>query len=219
MLCAVSPGHRVLLSAGVSLGCNLLYAIYNGALGILSLSSWFAAMCAFYSILAVMRFVAVLCGWRSHLHPGRDAQRQMGRLLGLLLAALSVVLARMNALSLAQGRVERHGEIVMISIAAYTFYKIGVSVVQAVRQRKDPSLLLAGLRRVRYAEVAASLLTLQRSMLATFDGMAAADIHRMNIATGAMVCLFVGGLGVTLLHKGGKADGKIQTGPDERSDR
>ena len=149
MLCAVSPGHRVLLSAGVSLGCNLLYAIYNGALGILSLSSWFAAMCAFYSILAVMRFAAVLCGWRSHLHPGRDAQRQMGRLLGLLLAALSMVLARMNALSLAQGRVERHGEIVMISIAAYTFYKMGVSVVQAIRQRKDPSLLLAGLRRVR----------------------------------------------------------------------
>ena len=66
--------------------------------------------------------------------------------------------------------------------------------------------------------MAAPLLTLQRSMLATFDGMPAADIRRMNIATGATVCLFVGGLGVTLLHKGGKADGKIQTGPDERSD-
>lgn len=216
---AGSPAQRVLLSAGVSLACNLLYAVYNGALGVLNLSVWLVTMCAYYSILAVMRFAAVLCGWRDHMASDPSTQRLIGWMVGLLLAALSVVLAAMNALSLAQGRAAVHSDVVMISIAAYTFYKVGVSVFQAVRQRRDPSLLLAALRRVRYAEVAASVLTLQRSMLVSFGSMEPETAHRMNIATGAAVCLFVGGLGVTLLRKGGKTDGKVKTGPTEREDR
>lgn len=45
-----SPYHRMRFSAAVAFAFNLLYALYNGVLGIGSRSLWLTAMCAFYSI-------------------------------------------------------------------------------------------------------------------------------------------------------------------------
>ena len=64
----------------------------------------------------------------------------------------------------------RYDSILMITIATYTFYKITMAVVRAVKQRHDPSPLLAAIRSIGYAEVAASVLTMQRSMLVSFEG-------------------------------------------------
>lgn len=57
-----NPHAKILLSATMSLTCNLLYALYHGVLGTIHVSVWFLSMCAFYSILAIVRFCAILCG-------------------------------------------------------------------------------------------------------------------------------------------------------------
>lgn len=49
------------MPAAVAFVFHLLYAIYHCVLGIINLSLWFIAMCAFYGILAIMRVSAVLC--------------------------------------------------------------------------------------------------------------------------------------------------------------
>ena len=51
--------RRTIVTASASFGLNLLYALYNGALGLMNRSIWFAAMCAYYIILAAMRFSAI----------------------------------------------------------------------------------------------------------------------------------------------------------------
>ena len=58
---------------------------------------------------------------------------------------------------------------------------------RSVRQRRNPSPLLAAIRGISYAEAAASVLTLQRSMLVSFGAMSAGNIHLMNALTGAGV--------------------------------
>ena len=58
--------YRIVASAAVAFVFNLLYVLYHCALGITNLSLWFIAMCAFYGILATMRFAAVLCVRRSN---------------------------------------------------------------------------------------------------------------------------------------------------------
>ncbi len=98
----------------------------------------------------------------------------------------------------------RYDSILMITIATYTFYKITMAVVRAVKQRHDPSPLLAAIRSIGYAEVAASVLTMQRSMLVSFEGMAEEKIHLMNSLTGAVVCLFVLVLGIAMIIKSTK---------------
>lgn len=58
------------------------------------------------------------------------------------------------------------------------------------------------LRTIGYAEAAASILTLQRSMLVSFDGMGETEIRMMNILSGSAVYLFVLALGGIMIHRG-----------------
>ena len=196
---ASSKRYRIILSATASLAFNLLYALYHLVLGILNLSLWFIAMCAFYGILATVRFSAVLCERNHQKSPDNDTELFVMKLSGLLLLVLGVVLATVNYLSLSQNIATQYEEIMMISIAAYTFYKITMAIVKAVKQHKNPSPLLRAIRNIGYAEVAASILTLQRSMLVSFGSMSAGNVHFMNAVTGAAVCLFVLILGLSMI--------------------
>ena len=196
--------RRMLRSAAAAFACNLLYALYHGALGLSNRSQWFLAMCAFYAILAVMRFSAVLCGLKTAHSTCADAEYRIMRCSGVLLVVLSCVLAVVNFISLSQNIAAKHGEIVMISIATYTFYKITTTAVKAVTQRKTPSALLSVILSISCAEAAASVLTLQRSMLVSFGAMAHGKIQQMNAATGAAVCAFVLILGISMVKQGKK---------------
>ena len=185
--------------AKVALFFNLLYAVYYCVLGIINLSLWFITMCAFYGILAAVRFSAVVCEYKSGRSKNGDTELLVARLSGALLAALSIVLAAVIYISMRQNRAVKHGEIVMITIAAYTFYKLTLVSVRAVKQRKNPSLLLKTLRRISYAEAAASVFTLQQSMLISFGSMEPEKIQTVNAILGAVVCLFVLALGVSMV--------------------
>ena len=201
--------YRIVLSAAVAFVLNLLYALYHGVLGIVNCSLWFIAMCAFYGILATTRFAAVLCERTKKRISSDDTETFVMRLSGILLCGLSIVLAALNYMSLSQNRAAKHGEIIMITIAAYTFYKITMAGIMAVKQRKNPSPLLKTIRRIRYAEVAASVLTLQRSMLVSFGAMSGDQVCRMNAITGAAVCLFVLMLGVRMVIESTRKDDEI----------
>lgn len=110
---------------------------------------------------------------------------------GGLLVLLSLILTGVVYISLFQNVAVKHHEIVMITIATYTFYKITVAVIRAIKQRKNTAPLLAVIRTIGYAEAAASILTLQRSMLRSFGSMDSGDIALMNGLTGISVCLFI----------------------------
>lgn len=193
---------RMLLLTFITLALNLLYALYHCVLGILNLSLWFIAMSAFYGILAVMRFAAVLCGCKNHDKPLADTEYFIMKLSGVLLIVLSFVLAEVIYISLSQNIAAKYGEILMITIATYTFWKIAMAVARAVKQHKPFSPLLAVIRNIGYAEVATSVLTLQRSMLVSFGSMEAEHIRTMNAVTGAVVCLFIWILGILMTIKG-----------------
>ena len=206
--------YRIVLSAAIAFTCNLLYALYHCVLGIINLSLWFIAMCAFYGILATMRFAAVLCEHKSKRLSDDDTERFVMRMSGILLSALSFVLAVIVYISLSQNIAAKHSEIIMITIATYTFYKITIAIIRAVKQHKNPSPFLKTLRSIRYAEVAASVLTLQRSMLVSFGPMGNKQARLMNALTGAAVCLFVMMLGLSMITKSTRRErenGKIKT--------
>ena len=76
----------------------------------------------------------------------------------------------------------------MITIATYTFYKITMAIVKAAKQRG----FLKAIRSIDYAEVSASILTLQRSMFASFGSLDnRQQVRLMNAVTGQLyMCLY-----------------------------
>ncbi len=202
--------YRIVLTATLSLLLNLSYAVYHGALGIMGQSWWFIALCAYYIILGMTRFSAVLCERKNNSTPTIDTEYFVLSISGVLLLLLSCVLAGVNYMSLQENIATKYGEITMITIATYTFGKLTMAIIRVVKHRRNPSPLLAAIRRIGYAEVAVSVLTLQRSMLVSFGEMEASKIYLMNALTGAGVYLFIFILGILMIKESrGKNYGKI----------
>lgn len=202
----VDPRKRVFYSAVLSLSCHVLYALYHGVLGVLQTSLWFLAMCAFYTILAVLRFCAVQYGRETQKDISATWAHFVRKTSGFLLLLLSVVLAWVNFISLSQNIATSYGAITMITLATYTFCKITTVIIKATRQRKHRSPMFLVLRNIRYAEAAASILTLQRSMLVSFGQMEQEQVCIMNALTGACVCLFILILGIFMIINSGKEE-------------
>ena len=195
---------RIVLFTVFGFSLNLLYAFYHAALGIINQSVWFITICAYYIVLSTMRLSVVLCERKNRSTPSNDIEYFVMKLCGVLLILLNFVLAGAIHISLSQNIATKYGEIIMITIATYTFSKITIAVIKAVKQRKNPSPLLSVIRSISYAEVVASILTLQRSMLVSFGKMSDTDIYTMNTLTGSAVCLFVLILGISLIIRGAK---------------
>ena len=195
---------RAVFSASIGLLANILYALYHGVMGAVNRSLWFAAMFAYYIILTAMRFSAVLYDWKCESSDSEITEYFVAKLCGGLLVLLSLVLAGIVYISLSQNVAVKRQEILMITIAAYTFYRITVTVIRAFRQHRNDAPLLAVIRTIGYAEVAASILTLQRSMLVSFGSMDETDIDMMNGLTGAFVCLLILLLGIVTILRNRK---------------
>ncbi len=186
--------QRAITMAVFSQIYNLAFAFYHGILGAVTGSVWFFASCVYYALLSTMRLLAVASKGRK--------PRTVLTVTGALLAVLSLVLIGILYISLTRNTASQYGEIAMITIAAYTFTKITMAILDAVRQRRDPSPTLWAIRAIRYAQAAVSVLTMQQSMLVSFGSMDGGKALILNLFTGICVCLFTGYLGVFMIRKG-----------------
>lgn len=84
-----------------------------------------------------------------------------------------------------------------------------MACVRAVKQRKNPAPLLALVRTIGYADAAASVLTMQMTMIASFSRSGKA-LPVLNAITGTAVCLFIFALGVITALRGVKRKDELR---------
>lgn len=193
--------YRTVLFATAALIINMLYAFGNLALGLYERSYWFITVSAYYTVLSVMRFSAVLFERKSVDPEYRKSELFVQKFSGIMLVALSIVLAGSVYMSVTFDVIGSLHEIIMIAIATFTFIKITVAIINVVKNRQDGSPLLTTLRNISLSDAAVSVLSMQRSMLVTFDGMAEFDIKMLNGIVGTVVYLFVCALGISMIVK------------------
>jgi hypothetical protein len=189
---AKSPYTRLL--------CNFLYALGNSAIGFLSHSWWFITVGAYYAVLAVARFSVLQV--RRKARGDLDIELFARRITGILLVVLSTCIVGVNILSALKERGTAHHEIIMITIATYTFTKITIAIIGMVKVKHTASPVFKTLRNISLADACVSIYTMQRSMLQSFPGLKPAEIQIFNIFTGTAVWIIVLFLGINLI--GGK---------------
>lgn len=194
-----SVWESMVQSAWRGMAINLAFALVQVSLVLRTRSVWFVATAVYYGILGVARLWAVLTA-RGHGKGEKSAQRPVGALL----IVLSLALGGIVWLSAEESIAPHHDKILMITVAAYTFFKAGLVIWRAVKQRRDPSPLLRVIRRTGAADATASLLSLQRSLLVSFPGMEEKAARQMNLLAGAAGCLFILALGAGLLVRARK---------------
>ena len=195
---------RTILTTMPSFMINVAYTIYNGVIGIMNQSSWFITMAVYYSLLGIMRYCAVHTERKiSRLEDHeliRKKELAVIKIDGILLLLLNLALSGVVLLTIAEGTAKAYSDIMAISIAAYTFYKIIMAVIHMVKVRKMESPILITIRNIGVADALVSMLTLQMTMLVSFQGTDSLDMNRMNGITGLAVCLLISALGISMIY-------------------
>lgn len=185
---------RIVFSAGCTLVINLVYGLGHAVFGVMEASSWLLVMAAYHILLGVMRFGAVLTERR------HTSESFVMRFCGGMLTALAVILGISTALSILQDRAVPHGLIIMLIIAVYTFWKLTMAIIHTVQAHLSGTPLTRTIRNITLASALASMMTMQRSMLASFGaGMPSGEVLLFNALTGAGVCLLVLLMGLNMI--------------------
>lgn len=184
----------------LSLAFNSAYALSNCILGLFLPSWWFITSGAYYAVLATTRFSILQI--KRKAKGDFDIELFSRRVTGVLLVVLSFCIVGVNVLSALKERGTAFHEIIMISIATYTFAKITIAIIGMVKVKHTASPVLKTLRNISLADACVSVYSMQRSMLVSFAGMEAGEIQIFNILTGTAVWVIVLLLGMNLI--GGK---------------
>ena len=195
--------QRIFLFAFASFIVNITYGIGNAVVGFMTFSWWFITLSAYYIILSIMRFALVMSEKRSK---AKNIENEVfaKRFSGVMLICLSVALIGTVILTIRQDIGTKFHEIIMITIATYTFTKLVFAIINLCKSKKLNLPIVKALRNISLADATVSMFSLQRSMLTSFEGMETADIRLFNTLTGTAVFLVVLILGINLLRKGTK---------------
>lgn len=192
---------RTFVFAVPGLMSNVIFAVFNGILGIMGHSAWFGSLSAYYIVLSLMRISAVR--QERLLKDIDDTRLRMRKEISVyqtasyLFILMAVVLFGMVTLvDFSIGGKTYPGFVIYVA-ALYAFYKIIGSTIKVIRVRKQNSPLLTIMRRIGHIDACTSILTLQTALFASFatEGQEAL-IKIMNRITGTGVWLLVLFMGI-----------------------
>lgn len=192
---------RVNVSLYGALAWNTVYAAFQLSLGLWHHTFWYYSLAGYYFLLAAMRFFLVRHTSR-HL-PGEKMREELirYRTCGILFLVMNLTLSLMIFFMVYWDRTFTHHEITTISMAAYTFTFFAVAIVNLVKYRKLNSPVYSASKAISLAAACVSMLTLESTMLTTFDNgsMSLAERRFMLGASGGVVSVFIIAMAIVMI--------------------
>lgn len=204
--------YRTVLFTTFSFLINIFYAASNGIYGWFRRSAWMGTLAAYYFVLSVMRFGIVSYGWKvSNSKVDRKLRLRelvIYRNTGILFLMNTIVLDGAVILLIHNAGGRSYPGTLIFAVAAYTFYKIIMSVIHMVKAKRMKSPLLVAVRNIGYADALVSILSLQTAMLVSFNE-GTLDPKVMNGISGAVVCVMTSFIGIYMICSYGRQKKKF----------
>lgn len=210
--------RRAVITTLPGMGLNLIYAIFNGAVGIIDNSVWYVSLAVYYTLLCAMRVISVSYARKVYdtglisglLHGDKNveydyaAEEKAWKVFGscgVMLAIMSVALiGAVIMLVIGEGGKSYPG-LMIYAVATYTFYKMVIAIINMIKVRKQKSILLGTLRNISYADALVSMLALQSAMFNSFGQDSGEMIPITNALFGAGVCIMIFALGIYMVYQ------------------
>ena len=192
---------KTLLAALGSFAVTVLFALYNGWLGVDRQSVWHGSICVYYLLLAVLRGTVLICEYRIRALPKKRRKRIRSRVRVAVSAALVPLnlslLVPFTMLVLLVKPVSL-GLIPAIAMAAYTTYKITMAIVHLRRRRVSRDPLVKELRSINFIDALVSILTLQNTLIMVNDPDAGQRLLPLTASVTAIILSVI--LFISVLH-------------------
>lgn len=189
-------GFKTVIFATVSLFVTLLYSIYHQVLAIWLSSIWNGALFIYYLALVLLRAVILFRRRKKNLDETQHKilTNEIYRGCGIAIICLVLALSGAILMMVRDGKGFTHPGLTIYVAAAYTFYRITMSIINAIKAKRHDDATIKALRHVGFADSLVALLSLQTSLLSTFGG--GVDTGLYNALTGAGVCIVIAAIGV-----------------------
>ena len=209
--------YQTLMSAAVSFGCTVLFALYNGYLGFRYGSVWHGSIGIFYLLLMVIRGIVLLTEMRNQTRLAAEQNRCRRRIFlisSVLLLVLDLTLILPISMMVVLDKPVSMGLIPAIAMAVYTTWKITMASIHVGRQRRRSggNILVAELRTVNFIDALVAILTLQNTLImvkrSTMDENA---MLPLSAASSAVIYAVIVVITVGMLQKGLRQTNQQQT--------
>lgn len=203
---------RTHISLYTSLAVNLLYVGLNVLSYMLYDSMWFVVLAAYYTILAIMRFVLVRYVREIGIGTNRLGELKSNVVCSGILLSVNFALSAAVLMILYQDKgVEYHGILIYV-MAAYTFYMTTLAIVNLVKYRKYNSPVVTTTKVISLCVALVSMLTLETAMFSQFgQDMAPENQRLIIILTGAGVSIAVVTMSIYMMVRSTKEIKKIRS--------
>ena len=152
---------KTVVSAVGSLVVTMVFAIYNGYLGIYYSSVWYGTICVYYIILTILRGLIV-----KHLRNRQEKSRKKVYFTAsVLLLILNSSLIVPIYLMVVQQKPVNMTLVPAISMATYTTYKVTMASVNLKRRNRSADDLIRLLRSINFIDALVSIITLQNTLI------------------------------------------------------
>lgn len=204
-------GFRVLALMLGGIIINVLYAIINSVSGLVYSSLWYGVFAGYYVVLAMQR-IGVLISYRAakKKYGGNEKKLESEKwkiylVNGAILVPLDIALGAIITVMFLRQKPTVSGEIMAITSAAYTTYKIVMAIRNILKAKRLDDAIIKTVRCIAMVDALASLIILSMTLITTFGSFEAEEMRTMLAIVGFAVCAFTIGIGSYMIIKGAKA--------------
>ena len=193
---------KTVASAFGSLAVTVIFALYNGFLGVYHASLWHGSICLYYLILIVLRWVLIAAGKKAVPACKReDSIKRVYLKASVLLLLLNASMIVPITLMIRLQKPVSLTLIPAISSAVYTVYKVTLASIN-LKKRKKASNSLRLLRTINFIDALVSILTLQNTLIMIGTKGAGTEMLPFTVVTSTIIWAALLILSITAVIKG-----------------
>lgn len=179
---------------------TVLFALYNGGLGIYYVSPWHGSICIYYMLMSLVRGILLSEKRKTGGEGEEGCRRKVFVMVSVIVLLMNAALALPVSLMVLDRRPVRTGMIPAITSAAYTTYKISAASVRM--KRANGSVPDRQLSMIRLVDALVSVLVLQNTLIVAVDGGISPRLFYLTAISSAGIFLLILAVSVTCLARG-----------------
>jgi len=192
-------GYRTIVFGFVSFILNVVYISFVLVMAIMSKTAWYFTITVYYVVLAFMKG-NVFHSKRKYGTEIKEARAM--RFSGIMFVVMTIVFSGVIVLIYKANHYFEYAGLLIYAVAAFTFYKLTIGIVNIFKARKHDSLYIQNIRNINLANALISIIMLQVALFQAFSP--SSNLGFANALTGAGVSAIILFLGIVMIVKANK---------------
>ena len=192
-------GYRTIVFSVISFILNVAYISFVLVMAIMSRTAWYFTITVYYVVLAFMKG-NVFYSKRKYGTEVKEAKAL--RFSGIMFVLMTIVFSGVIVLIYKANHYFEYAGLLIYAVAAFTFYKLTLGIINIFKARKHDSLYVQNIRNINLANALISIIMLQVALFQAFSPES--NLGFANALTGAGVSAIILFLGILMIVKANK---------------